>query len=211
MGQITRNVHKPWLILALLFAIMTLTWYGRVPANAQTVRPDRDQIAFIVFKNSNVITNLWIVNSDGSDRKALTDDSLVVYPAMSWAPDGTQIAFSAINIAERKVGIYLLNPETGELNFLIATHANTVDRPSYDVSWSPDGQKIAYIGDDGVYIITLANKQVARVVQFTPKTYYHGVTWTSDGKQITYVTGGNLYIVNVNDENPIQLTKDEPI
>jgi acylaminoacyl-peptidase len=80
--------------------------------------------------------NLWIVNADGNDHRALTsgnrNDS-----SPRWSPDGTRIAYLAE--ADGKTQIYVRWMDTGQT----ARITDVSEGPS-DIAWSPDGKLIAY-------------------------------------------------------------------
>ena len=60
--------------------------------------------------------NLWIMNSDGSDKRQITDDLLLGDAFPEWSPDGSQILFTA-NEADSFV-LKLLDLATGEITDL---------------------------------------------------------------------------------------------
>jgi len=81
-------------------------------------------------------SNLWIINADGSDHRALTtgnfNDS-----SPRWSPDGTQIAF----ISNRDGGpqIYRRWMDSGQT----AKVTNVTNAPG-GIAWSPDGKWISF-------------------------------------------------------------------
>jgi acylaminoacyl-peptidase len=81
-------------------------------------------------------SNLWIINVDGSDHRALTtgnhNDS-----SPRWSPDGTQVAF--ISNHDGSPQIYRRWMDSGET----ARVTNLTNAPS-GIAWSPDGKWISF-------------------------------------------------------------------
>ena len=81
-------------------------------------------------------SNLWIINFDGTNNRALTtgnhNDSSPL-----WSPDGSRLIF--ISKRDGSAQIYLRWMDTGQLTKL----SNLQHAPS-GLSWSPDGSQIAF-------------------------------------------------------------------
>jgi len=80
--------------------------------------------------------NLWIINADGTDHRALTTgnhgDS-----SPHWSPDGTRIAY--LSDVDGKQQIYIRWMDSGQT----ARITNLEDSPSA-VEWSPDGKMLSF-------------------------------------------------------------------
>jgi Tol biopolymer transport system component len=110
--------------------------------------PDGRRIAFIRSKhdaNEAFVTNLWVMNPDGSGAKALTNYQLgpgpdVLVFGFSWSPDGNRIAYDVDG------DIHVVGADgTGDTNV-----TNGSPLRETQPRWSPDGQKIefsAVVGD----------------------------------------------------------------
>ncbi len=81
-------------------------------------------------------SNLWIINSDGTDHRPLTtgdrNDS-----SPRWSPDGTRIAY--LSDADGKQQIYIRWTDTGQT----ARITNLEDSPDA-IAWSPDGKMLSF-------------------------------------------------------------------
>src|SRR5919204_1816061 len=104
--------------------------------------PDGSRIAFAATVGG--VTQIFVVNADGSDPRQLTnDDRLKGGPA--WSPDGTRIAFLRNDYAGITFGlpgstnIIVMNSDGS--NFTRVTQDPAAKRA---LSWSPDGTKFAY-------------------------------------------------------------------
>jgi Tol biopolymer transport system component len=96
--------------------------------------------------------NVYIVNSDGSGRRQLTDtDAHNFYPR--WSPDGTRIAF----LSTRDGGaeeIYVMDSDGSNQRRL-----TTNDAFDGAPSWSPDGTQLVFASDRDanheIYVMTV--------------------------------------------------------
>jgi TolB protein len=86
-------------------------------------------MAFTRFDWPHGSTDIYIVNTDGTGFKQLTDDGKAVLP--SWSPDGSKIVYSASS------GVEVMNADGSGQTVLVK---GTVTEPS----WSPDGKWIAF-------------------------------------------------------------------
>lgn len=96
----------------------------------------------------------------------------ILYPALTWSPDNTNIALSLKQGGDDIITI--INAETEEY-YNLSFHLNGIE----SVSWSPDGKKIAFSGHDAtqsdIYIYNFDEKKVHKVTNdiFTDA----GPTW----------------------------------
>jgi len=90
--------------------------------------------------------DVWVINSDGTDQRALTSGGRSAYAV--WSPDGTRIAYESLD-----GDIYVMNSDGSNQMQLTA-------RWGYEtrLTWSPDGSKIAFVsGQDGWQTIYVMN------------------------------------------------------
>lgn len=111
----------------------------QVPADPQ-ISPDGKKIVY-VRRFADAMTdkrysNLWIINAEGSDHRALTtgnrSDSVP-----RWAPDGTRIAF--ISDADGRPQIYVRWMDSGQ-----TARITNLDQAPDAIEWSPDGRMISF-------------------------------------------------------------------
>jgi Tol biopolymer transport system component len=115
--------------------------------------PDGKQIAFIKIPDSQTpftVGELWVMSSDGSNPRKLTDSDAGHGYAANWSPDGKWIAFvkrenaedqSANQSAESLISnIFLVNVQSGDLKQITSLTNGRVETPH----WSPDGNTLAF-------------------------------------------------------------------
>jgi dipeptidyl aminopeptidase/acylaminoacyl peptidase len=110
-------------------------------AAAPQISPDGKRIVYARqsadISSDRRISNLWMINFDGSEHRALTtgtyhDDS------PRWSPDGTRIAF--VSGRDGKPQLYIRWMDSGETAKL-----TDLENPPSGISWSPDGRQLAFI------------------------------------------------------------------
>jgi dipeptidyl aminopeptidase/acylaminoacyl peptidase len=80
--------------------------------------------------------NLWIINFDGSENRALTTGDFGDRSPI-WSPDGTRLAY--ISDRDGKPQIYVRWMDTGQ-----TARITNVDEPPSGMAWSPDGKLISF-------------------------------------------------------------------
>lgn len=137
-------------VLGLLFSFGDMTWREKNWAWAE-------QIVFLSpHKDSGkLIEEIWTINSDGTNRRRLTNspDLLKAWP--TWSPEGAEIAFAT----HEGIGtLYLMAADGGNLTVLKKDYTSST-RPA----WSPDGKKIAYGGPLFILIFDIRTGKVSAV------------------------------------------------
>ncbi|MCG6922484.1 MAG: S9 family peptidase [Acidobacteria bacterium] len=137
--------------LALLSAIC-----ARAPAEAEPLKlddvfeleyasdpqisPDGSRVVYVRNSMDKMTdqrrSRLWIVNSDGTGHRPATDGNAdQVQPR--WSPDGSRLAFIAVNDGSAQIGLVWL--DSGRTAVL-----TQLDEPPSGLSWSPDGTRLAF-------------------------------------------------------------------
>jgi dipeptidyl aminopeptidase/acylaminoacyl peptidase len=140
--------------------------YGADPQ----ISPDGKRIVY-ARQFSDVMTdkrasNLWIVDFDGTEARALTTGTYSDSGAR-WSPDGTRIAY--ISDRDGKPQIYVRWMDSGQT----AQLTNLESAPS-DLSWSPDGNLIsfsAFVETEAPKIATLPKAPEGAKWADPPKVY----------------------------------------
>ena len=68
-----------------------------------------------------------------------------------------------------------------------------IRRRAYDITWSPDGRKIAHTSNEGIFIVSLDGGESAEVKTGLDAEAFH-IAWSSDGEKIVFAAskGGEL-------------------
>lgn len=125
-----------------------------------------------------------------------------------WSPDGKQIAaLHQQKGVELGVELSFISASSGEkIRTLPLAEIEIAGR---GMSWSPDGQLIAFCGGDtekrtGVFLVAVKTGAVKLLVE-TRRPHVDPI-WASDGKSIAYGYESNVYVVNVEDGKPLRIT-----
>ena len=183
-----------------------------VPLNGVTNpawSPDGKQLAFTGFDGG--LTDLFIVNRDGSDLRRLTNDRYADLQA-SWSPDGKTIAFATDRGPDTDFGILrfgnmriaLYHIDTGNIELL-----NHMDRgKNINPVWAPDGKSLAFVSDrTGISNIFLYDLSERAIYQLTDVfTGVSGITpfspclsWArvADRLAFAYYEGGDYNVYSL--------------
>ncbi|WP_036385545.1 S9 family peptidase [Muricauda sp. MAR_2010_75] len=206
------------LLNLMLFVALIPLGYGQVQSNLELldifnmemvtdpqISPDGSKIIYVrnfkdVMTDKN-LSNLWIVNFDGSNNRPLTTGNHNdFYPR--WSHDGSKIIFKS-NRADDKMKLYLMWLDTKETMAL----TNTPQTPG-QVSWSYDDKYLAFsmfIPKENPSIVKLPAKPEGAKWNDPPK-YIDQMNYRGDGQG--YLKGGNtqLFTLPISGGTPKQLT-----
>ncbi len=160
----------------------------------------------IILREGNAV---WMVNSDGSDRRLLidTEDKASLYlghypvqgiegPPLRWgsaSPDGTKLALVVTDLWEVEYKgqpfgwqIYLFDIQTGEFRFLVEGR---------EPVWSLDGTRIAYAGSGmgpwnsggGLWVADVESGAPREIFPVAEEHWVRNIVWSPDGRQIAFL------------------------
>ncbi|MDF0706062.1 MAG: S9 family peptidase [Bacteroidota bacterium] len=212
---------KKLLATMLLLVAINPLGFGQVQSNLELldifnmeyvsdpqISPDGSKIIYVrnfkdVMTDRN-LSNLWIINFDGSNNRPLTTGNHNDF-APRWSHDGSKIVFKS-NMSDDKMKLYLMWLDTKETMAL----TNTPQSPG-SVSWSYDDKYVAFnmfVPEANKSIIKMPGKPEGAKWNEPPK-YIDKMNYRGDGAG--YYKGGNsqLFTLPISGGTPKQLTFSE--
>jgi len=147
------------------------------------ISPDGEHVAY-VRRGFDIMTDrtrtaLWVVDTDGTNHRALTDGSGTV-TSPRWSPDGSRLLYVASTDGANQLFVRWMDTgQTAELT--------NVTRSPSNIAWSPDGRWIA---------MTMLVPELAPAVAQMPAAP-EGAAWTSPPRVISklrYRADGRGYL-----------------
>ncbi|MEH6405646.1 MAG: S9 family peptidase [Leeuwenhoekiella sp.] len=171
------------------------------------ISPDGSKIIYVrnfsdIMTDRN-LSNLWIVNFDGTNNRPLTTGNHNDM-APKWSHDGKKIVFKS-NMADDKMKLYMMWMDTKETVPL----TNTPQSPG-NISWSYDDKYIAFtmfVPESSASLIKLPAKPEGAKWN-APPIYIDKMNYRGDGQG--YLKSGNTQIFTLSTDGgtPMQLTSD---
>ena len=160
------------------------------------------------------LSELYLVRTDGNDMKPLTRNRALERDPV-WAPDGRRFVFHATDDQElglRNGYLWILNPDTGELEKLEGQNTGKIDH----LVWTPDGESLLFNEVHGtntnLYQLEIAS---GKVEALTTRTGTHRVlAYSQDRSRFAYTfddfdTPADLYSSDPNGTS-VRLTHSNP-
>ncbi len=149
---------------------------------------------------------LHLLNPSSGEAKKLTID--IPAEAINTRPRFVNVANTIFDWDISPSGKRLVMEARGEILTVPAEKGdprnltNTVDAVERAPAWSPDGEKIAYFGEqDGEYALQIADQKGfdrPRIIPFANPGYYSAIVWSPDSKKIAFKDNRlNLWILDL--------------
>jgi dipeptidyl aminopeptidase/acylaminoacyl peptidase len=137
--------------------------------------PTGTRVAFVLTSidkaNDREFSNIWIIPASGGPMKQLTEGEFSD-SSPRWSPDGHQIAFSS-NRGGRP-SLWVVDAETFQARMLTPWARSNffISKPSDMLSWSPDGQKIAFAAAESGTTPQSNDPRVVTRIQYKSRTSF---------------------------------------
>lgn len=127
---------------------------------------------------------LFVMNSDGSGKKRLSQPGESVFGTASWSPDGNTIAYIEIDTSDQygRGRVKLMNPD-GTNERILTDWFLDLRR----VTWSPDSRRIVFDGAITADRLFIANADGSgRSQLFNPSQGCYSPSWSPDGNTLAF-------------------------
>ncbi len=135
------------------------------------ISPDGKRVAFVVWEwvadRPKQCARVWTVNTDGKSEAQPFTKGLRADTCPRWSPDSQQLAFISRGEGEKDRPQLHVLPAGGGEAWQVCNMPNGVS----DLSWSPDGKRIAFLSVDGA-------EPASDPFVFTPGQGRHRRLWT---------------------------------
>ena len=102
-------------------------------------------------------SNIWMISTDGKERKQITGHHENFYRYLALSPDGTLLVYAALE--DGLLGLFIMLAEGGQSLPLAVSDQGHNDGPC----WSPDGKMIAYSNGNGdIWIVDIDKARVIK-------------------------------------------------
>lgn len=197
-----------------------LTTFGDLDGRVFALAPDGTRLLFTrVVSGSDHINDLWLVNTVQAGAVPVPvgiNDLLWA----DWSPDGTTIAWTTAEPADRAPGwrgtndlwVATLNTKgvlSARRKVLEAEAGGGYGWWGTRYVWDPSGQRLAYSRPDEVGVVALDKKQRSAWLRFPAYRTYSswawnpGVTWSPDGSLLATVRHSPAAVGGDPEESPV--------
>jgi Tol biopolymer transport system component len=158
-----------------------------------TGRPPTGEVAFTHALG--VRAPIYRLTADGSTAPhAIGPGNRIVW-AISWSPDGSQIAAITSSTGSDR-SLVVVDAETGEVKTLLAPGMSDLSGDLYQLAWAPSGRRIAVVhrkpATDGPGSISLIDLKGQVRRRNLARNAFPGsrISWAPDSRHLVYRTGG---------------------
>jgi dipeptidyl aminopeptidase/acylaminoacyl peptidase len=168
------------------------------------ISPDGQKIIYVRnfsdIMTDQVYSNIWIINSDGTENHPLTTGNHTDY-SPRWSPDGNSLVY--LSDKDKTFQIYRYWPQRG-----YETKLTNVNYTIGKIEWSPDGNYIAFdsfVEETPVSLVSLPSPP-AGANWTAPPQYIDKFCYRFDGQGYTKSGNDQLFILSTEGGTPYQIS-----
>lgn len=186
-GKIVYRSDCVWTVNPDGSGATSLTGQSTCSALPLSVSPDGRRIAYSKSPSGGGPTQVWLMNSDGSNQA-----QLAIGLAPTWSPDGTKIAFIRQNSSPAGYAeIWSIESDGSNLKRLIGAYPTLPVTHFYNLKWSPDGTEFAIEALD-IWTVAADGSSYLRITVSAPPCCDDRAvdpTWSPDSSTIAFKHG----------------------
>ena len=159
------------------------------PVSAARYIPGTDDIVVAVDRGCNENYQLWLVDRNGGEPRALVVEENIKHDLGDVSRDGRLIAFTSTKRNGVDIDVHVLDRDSGAIRTVLENGWNRVE------SFSPDGRWLTVVRLDGTFalsgdliVIDLETNKVQTVVERTGAGTAVAPTWYSDSTAFLFST-----------------------
>jgi Tol biopolymer transport system component len=160
--------------------------------------PDGSRVVFTSRRDSNVSTEIYVMNADGSNQQRLTHDGPEGVQNTSaeafdtnpvWSPDGSRIAY--LKWVRGAIDVWVMRPDGSGQRPVTADGGM-----KSQLAWAPDGARLTYEITGTIFVVPAAGGSPVTVARGI------GLTWSPDGTRLAYGNSDGLFVAGPNGGDP---------
>jgi Tol biopolymer transport system component len=161
-----------------------------------SLSPDGLQVIYSTFASG-----IYLADADGGDVRLLKarhrvwssqerSDRTLLFAA-TFSPDGNQIAY-ADGMGDWGNSVRVMDADGDNVRVLVdwrrgGRQKDAMDNHVYRLAWSPDGSRLAFATDEGIWVVGSDGSGLQMVIR-----HGHNPTWSPDGSHLAYATWKEL-------------------
>ena len=179
---------------------------------APAFSPDGKSIAFMSTRDGGKF-QIYVMRSDGSGARPLTNDQAVAHCNPQWSPDGKRIVYYT-DIGDKKDQVWVMNADGSGKKLLTGGIGHNIFP-----GWSADGKRVIFSSSnrdggegsfvDGSYLYLINADGSGLAPLGTIKSFF--ARFSHDGKRLAYISGKfpstSIYVANADGSGAVQITK----
>jgi Tol biopolymer transport system component len=166
-----------------------------------SLSPDGSEVVYSWVDDSDPDAGIYGANAVGSDVRMLRPRHFRWYPsqknrymtelfAATFSPDGSRVAY-VDGMGDWGNSIRVMDADGSHVRVLVdwtrGRQKEAMDNHVYRLAWSPDGSRLAFETDDGIWVVGSDGSGLRMMIP-----HGHNPTWSPDGSRLAYATWPEL-------------------